>query len=103
MSQYPIAVFVGWLIDQYGPSLCSFVAALMFTSGYFAFAWEVDAISSNVSRSSQTAFYRLSFYFLLIGLGTVFSYEFDSCQPPISLIGLPLLNFQVLLISFCCI
>ncbi|KAF8902028.1 major facilitator superfamily domain-containing protein [Gymnopilus junonius] len=74
MSQYPIAVFVGWLIDQYGPSLCSFLAALMFVSGYTAFAWEVDAISSGVFQSSPTTFYHLSFYFLLIGLGTVFSY-----------------------------
>ncbi|KDR81505.1 hypothetical protein GALMADRAFT_239491 [Galerina marginata CBS 339.88] len=74
MSQYPVAVFVGSLIDQYGPSWCSLIAALLFSSGFGGFALEVANALDSLSKPSQAVFLRLVFYFLLVGLGTVFSY-----------------------------
>jgi hypothetical protein len=69
MSQYPITPFVGYLVDRKGPAICSLIAAFLFVFGFGGFALEVK----NSTKLSQASFYRLTFYFLLTGLGTVFS------------------------------
>lgn len=71
MSQYPIAAFVGYLVDRKGPAICSLIAAFFFIFGFGGFALEVNNTSAELSQAS---FYRLTFYFVLAGLGTVFSY-----------------------------
>ncbi|KAF8894567.1 major facilitator superfamily domain-containing protein [Infundibulicybe gibba] len=51
VGQYPVAAFVGKIIDRYGPATCSLIAA-----------------------PSSASFHRLTFYFFMAGLGTVSSY-----------------------------
>lgn len=72
MSQYPIAPFVGYLVDRKGPAICSLIAAFLFVFGFGGFAVEVN--NTAIEKASLATFYRLTFYFLLAGLGTVFSY-----------------------------
>lgn len=74
MSQYPIAPFVGYLVDRKGPAICSLIAAFLFFFGFGGFALEVNNTATEPSQASLATFYRLTFYFLLAGLGTVFSY-----------------------------
>ncbi|TFK42691.1 major facilitator superfamily domain-containing protein [Crucibulum laeve] len=74
MSQYPFAAIVGKIIDQRGPSVCSFAAALLFSSGFGAFAFDIYYAPTDASEPSSPLFHRLTFFFLLAGLGTVFSY-----------------------------
>lgn len=72
MSQYTIAALVGWVIDNYGPSLCSLIAAFLFTTGFGGFAAEVYNTPEELSQQVDGAFYRLAFCFFFVGLGTVF-------------------------------
>ena len=72
MSQYTIAAVVGWIIDQHGPALCSLVAALLFACGFGGFSWEVYKTPDDISGPLHGAFFRLTFYFFFVGLGTVF-------------------------------
>ncbi|KAF9483901.1 MFS general substrate transporter [Pholiota conissans] len=75
MSQYPVAVVVGSVTDQYGPSVCTFIGGLLFVTGFGGFSMEVySTVAANVQHPSQASFYRMVICFLLIGLGTVFSY-----------------------------
>lgn len=55
--------------------MCILIGGLLFVAGFSAFSSEVQ--NSSILHSSQTSFYRMVFCFLLIGLGTVFSYVFD--------------------------
>ena len=73
MSQYTVAALVGSVIDRHGPSVCSLIAACLFSCGFGVFAFEVHNASRNLPSSSQTSFYRFVFCFALAGLGTVFS------------------------------
>ncbi|KAF8969984.1 major facilitator superfamily domain-containing protein [Flammula alnicola] len=73
MSQYPVAVIVGSLNDQHGPATCTLIAAALFSTGFGGFSWEIYNTPSDLPVS-QASFYRLVFCFLLVGLGTVFSY-----------------------------
>ena len=67
MSQYTVAALVGSVIDRHGPSICSLIAACLFSCGFGVFAFEVH------NGPSQTSFYRFIFCFALAGLGTLFS------------------------------
>ena len=72
MSQYTIAAIVGWVIDQYGPALCSLSAALLFGLGFGGFSWEVYQTPEDITSPLYGAFYRFTFFFFFVGLGTVF-------------------------------
>ena len=72
MSQYPVTVFVGALIDRHGPALCTLIGGLLFVAGFGGFASEV-AFAPGGPPPTRAAFYRLVAAFLFIGLGTVFS------------------------------
>jgi len=37
ISQYPIASFVGYLVDRKGPEICSLIAAFLFALGFGGF------------------------------------------------------------------
>lgn len=73
MSQYTVAALVGSVVDKHGPSICSLIAACLFSCGFGGFALEVHVTHRNLSGPSQTSFYRFVFCFALAGLGTVFS------------------------------
>lgn len=72
MSQYPVTVFVGALIDRHGPALCTLLGGLLFVAGFGSFAHEVAGAPGG-PPPSRAAFYRLVAAFLFVGLGTVFS------------------------------
>jgi len=73
MGQYPFAAFVGKVIDHYGPWLCSLVSAVLFSSGFGFFSWEIAKTPNGITQPSSTSFHNLTFFFFLAGLGTVFS------------------------------
>jgi hypothetical protein len=73
MSQYTVAALVGSVIDRHGPSICSLIAACLFSCGFGVFAFQVHNASRNLPGPSQTSFYLFVFCFALAGLGTVFS------------------------------
>ncbi|CAA7271802.1 unnamed protein product [Cyclocybe aegerita] len=74
MSQYTIAALVGSVIDRYGPGVCSLISALSFSSGFGGFAFEVYRNPDALPESATALFYRFTFFFLLVGLGSVFGY-----------------------------
>lgn len=77
VGQYPAAAGVGYLIDTYGPWLCSLLAAILFSVGFGLFSLEcakTPGVDDLLVHSPQTSFYILTFLFLLCGLGTVNSY-----------------------------
>ncbi|KAF9532286.1 major facilitator superfamily domain-containing protein [Crepidotus variabilis] len=74
MSQYTIAALVGWIIDNRGPHCCSLASALLFATGFGGFAWEIRSTPNDILEPVYGAFYRLTFCFFLVGLGTVFAY-----------------------------
>lgn len=74
MSQYPFASVAGYLVDRKGPAICSLIAAFLFVFGFGGFALEVNTTATEPAQASLATFYRLTFYFFLAGLGTVFSY-----------------------------
>lgn len=73
IGQYPFAAVVGKITDLYGPWACSLGAAALFTLGFGLFAHEVSSLSENPRVASSSSAHRLTFFFLLNGLGTVFS------------------------------
>lgn len=73
MSQYTVAALVGSLVDRHGPSICSLIAACLFSCGFGVFAFEVHNAPRNLPGSSQASFYLFVFCFALAGLGTLFS------------------------------
>ena len=73
MSQYTVAALVGSVIDRHGPSICSLIAACLFSCAFGVFAFEVHSASRNLPGPSQTSFYLFVFCFALAGLGTLFS------------------------------
>ncbi|KZV75744.1 MFS general substrate transporter [Peniophora sp. CONT] len=72
MGQYPLAAVVGNLSDTYGPWLCSLIAAGLFSSGFGLFALEIAKTPDDISVSSHSSFQRLTLYFFMCGMGTVF-------------------------------
>ncbi|EKM82774.1 hypothetical protein AGABI1DRAFT_111355 [Agaricus bisporus var. burnettii JB137-S8] len=72
MGQYPFAAFAGKLIDYYGPSLCSAIAAILYSSAFSLFSYHVNAAASDVPISSLPTILTVSF--CLAGVATVFSY-----------------------------
>lgn len=72
VGQYPIAPIVGSMIDRIGPWICSLLAAVLFSTGFGFFSYEFRA--AEFHKPSNFAFWRLVFFYLLCGLGTVSSY-----------------------------
>ncbi|KAF8201667.1 hypothetical protein BJ912DRAFT_512334 [Pholiota molesta] len=73
MSQYPIAVVVGSLTDQYGPAMCILIGGLLFVAGFSGFSSEVQNTPTSILHSPQISFYRMCSV-STDWLGTVFSY-----------------------------
>jgi hypothetical protein len=73
MSQYTVAALVGKVVDTHGPSLCSLIAAFLFAFGFGAFSFEIYNTPPDIVTPSSASFHRLTFFFFLAGLGTVFS------------------------------
>ncbi|KAI0035708.1 MFS general substrate transporter [Vararia minispora EC-137] len=71
-GQYPFAVFVGKVVDTYGPWVCSLASAGLLSSGFGLFAWEIAKTPDDISLPSQSSFYRLTLFYFMCGLGTVF-------------------------------
>lgn len=74
MSQYTVAAMVGKVVDTHGPSVCSLIAAFLFAFGFGAFSYEIYTTPPDIVIPSSASFHRLTFFFFLAGLGTVFSY-----------------------------
>jgi hypothetical protein len=72
VGQYPFAVFVGKIVDSYGPWICALTSAGLFSSGFGLFAWELAKTNDDISLPSQSSFHRLAVFFFMAGLGTVF-------------------------------
>lgn len=72
MGQYPFAAFVGWIVDYYGPWLCSLIASVFFAFSFGLFAREISHTPPPNTDTSGVA-YRLTFCFFIAGLGAVFS------------------------------
>ncbi|KAJ3887347.1 major facilitator superfamily domain-containing protein [Lentinula edodes] len=73
-GQYPFSSIVGKLIDRYGPRVCSFLAAVMFSAAFGLSALEVSLSSARSSLPNTAVAERLTVYFAMAGLGTVLSY-----------------------------
>jgi len=71
MGQYPLAALAGRMIDQHGPSLCSALAAILYSLAFGTFSYQVHAAGSNSASSSITTYLATSF--ALAGMATVFS------------------------------
>ncbi len=71
MGQYPFAALAGKLIDRYGPSLCSAIAAIFYSLAFSSFSYHVYAAASDSTASSVSTYLAISF--ALAGLATVFS------------------------------
>jgi hypothetical protein len=74
IGQYPAAAGVGYLIDTYGPWLCSLIAAGLFSFGFGLFSLEISktpGVDDLFHHLAQTSFYLLTFLFFLCGLATV--------------------------------
>lgn len=74
IGQYPFSPIVGKVLDLYGSSTCSLIAAVCFSTAFVGSALEIAGASAGINYSSTSSFHRLTFFFLVIGLGTVFSY-----------------------------
>lgn len=72
MGQYPLAALTGKIIDRYGPSLCSVIAAILYSSAFSTFSYQVNAAGSESANSSVSTYLTISF--ALAGMATVFSY-----------------------------
>lgn len=73
IGQYPFAAVVGKVIDTHGPWLCSLVSALLFSCGFGLFAAEIARTPDDITAPSQSSFERLTLFYFMAGLGTVFS------------------------------
>lgn len=69
MGQYPFAALAGKMIDRYGPSLCSVIAAVLYSSAFSSFSYHVYAASDPTASVSVY----LTISFALAGMATVFS------------------------------
>lgn len=80
VGQYPLAPFVGKVLDHYGPRMCSFAAAILFSFGFGLFSLEIANTPDEITGPSTSSFQRLSVYFALASFGTVLSYaHFPAC------------------------
>ncbi len=73
VGQYPFAALVGKVLDAHGPRACSFIAGILFSSGFGLFSREIATAPENTTAPDEWVFRRLFVYFGMIGLGTVFS------------------------------
>ncbi|KAJ3738866.1 MFS general substrate transporter [Lentinula detonsa] len=73
-GQYPFSSIVGKLIDHYGPRVCSFLAAVIFSAAFALSAMEISLSPEHSERPNTAVAERLVVYFAMAGLGTVLSY-----------------------------
>ncbi|KAE9399257.1 MFS general substrate transporter [Gymnopus androsaceus JB14] len=73
-GQYPFSSIVGKLIDRYGPRVCSFLAAIMFSAAFGLSSLEISLAPEYSERPNTAVAQRLTIYFAMAGLGTVLSY-----------------------------
>ncbi|EGO20921.1 hypothetical protein SERLADRAFT_397857, partial [Serpula lacrymans var. lacrymans S7.9] len=74
MGQYPFAAVVGKIVDRFGPWACSLISACLFSTGYGMFSWEIAKTPDDITQPSASSFHRLTGFFFMAGLATVFSY-----------------------------
>lgn len=74
MGQYPFAALTGKMIDRYGPSLCSVVAAVLYFTAFGSFSYQVSVTHTAESTPTTSISTHLAISFGLAGIGTVFSY-----------------------------
>lgn len=75
MSQYTVASVVGKVIDVYGPSICSLIAAALFTTSFAGFSLQIHLSPDEPTEANSLAMFRgLTLAFLGAGLATVFAY-----------------------------
>jgi hypothetical protein len=72
ISQYPLSLPVGSIIDKRGPALCSLVAGLLFPIGFGIIASQTVKVPVG-DHASSASFYWLIFSYLCIGTSTIFS------------------------------
>lgn len=69
MSQYPFAALAGKVVDRKGPATCSLIGAFLSSTSFSAFAFE----TANPTQPTSALFHRLTLFYLVAGVGTVFS------------------------------
>lgn len=70
-GQYPFSALVGYVVDRYGPAICSLSAAALFSSAFALAAREVHLAGLGVASTGGPAFHRMILYFGMAGLATV--------------------------------
>lgn len=73
IGQYPLSPIVGKVLDLYGYSTCSLMAAVCFSTSFTCSALVIARPPPGINYSSTSSFHRLTLSFLISGLGTVFS------------------------------
>ncbi|KAH6918692.1 major facilitator superfamily domain-containing protein [Coprinopsis sp. MPI-PUGE-AT-0042] len=75
MSQYTVASIVGKVIDVYGPSICSLIAAALLTTAFAGFSAQIYFSPDEPTAANSLAMFRgLTLAFFGAGMGTVFGY-----------------------------
>ncbi|KAI6131925.1 MFS general substrate transporter [Pisolithus thermaeus] len=74
VGQYPFSALAGKVIDCYGPWACSLISAALFSTGFGLFVREIAKIPVDTITSNASLYHRLTVYFFVCSVGTVFSY-----------------------------
>ncbi|KAF8078054.1 MFS general substrate transporter [Lyophyllum atratum] len=74
IGQYPFSPIVGKILDSYGPSACSLISAVLFFLAFISSSSLVAMAPVEITQPSPWSFHCLTLFFLMAGLGTVFSY-----------------------------
>ncbi|KAF5381123.1 hypothetical protein D9615_003866 [Tricholomella constricta] len=74
IGQYPFSPIVGKVLDSYGPSTCSLISAVLFSVSFVSSSSLVMMAPVDTTQSTPWTFRCLTLFFLIAGLGTVFSY-----------------------------
>ena len=73
IGQYLFSPFIGKIFDSYGPRACSFLASILFTTGFGLFSREISRTPNTLTVPSPTSFHRLVVLFFMGGLAAVLS------------------------------
>jgi hypothetical protein len=74
MGQYPFSAFLGKVVDEYGPWVCSLIASFLFSSSFAIIAAEIAKTPDDITEPSESSFRILAGSFFMMGLGTAASY-----------------------------
>lgn len=74
IGQYPFSPIVGKVLDKHGPSTCSLISAGLFFLSFLSSSFLVSMTPRDIVEPSPWIFRCLTFFFLMAGLATVFSY-----------------------------